>query len=61
MKKILIGGLLALFAIAGLLGGKIYMDSNNMENIVKSDKGKEAIRLIMIRLKLIQWEESISQ
>ena len=41
MKKILIGGLLALFAIAGLVGGKIYMDSNNMENIVKSDEVKK--------------------
>ena len=41
MKKILIGGLLALFAIAGVIGGKIYMDSNNMENIVKSDEVKK--------------------
>lgn len=41
MKKILIGGLLALFAIAGLVGGKIYMDSNKMENIVKSDEVKK--------------------
>ncbi len=50
MKKILIGGLLALFAIAGLLGGKIYMDSNNMENIVKSDKGKEAIEAMLKKM-----------
>ncbi|MDU6573198.1 MAG: DUF1310 family protein [Gemella haemolysans] len=41
MKKILIGGLLALFAIAEVIGGKIYMDSNNMENIVKSDEVKK--------------------
>ena len=50
MKKILIGGLRALFAIAGLLGGKIYMDSNNMENIVKSDKGKEAIEAMLKKM-----------
>ena len=50
MKKILIGGLLALFAIAGLVGGKIYMDSNNMENIVKSDKGKEAIEAMLKKM-----------
>ena len=50
MKKILIGGLLALFAIAGVIGGKIYMDSNNMENIVKSDKGKEAIEAMLKKM-----------
>ena len=50
MKKILIGGLLALFAIAGLVGGKIYMDSNKMENIVKSDKGKEAIEAMLKKM-----------
>ena len=50
MKKILIGGLLALFAIAGLLGGKIYMDSNKMENIVKSDKAKEAIEAMLKKM-----------
>ena len=50
MKKILIGGLLALFAIAGLVGGKIYMNSNKMENIVKSDKGKEAIEAMLKKM-----------
>ena len=50
MKKILIGGLLALFAIAGLVGGKIYMDSNKMENIVKSDKAKEAIEAMLKKM-----------
>ena len=50
MKKILIGGLLALFAIAEVIGGKIYMDSNNMENIVKSDKGKEAIEAMLKKM-----------
>ena len=50
MKKILIGGLLALFTIAGLVGGKIYMDSNKMENIVKSDKGKEAIEAMLKKM-----------
>ena len=43
MKKILIGILSAVVIIAILIGGKIYMDSNKMENIVKSDKAKEVI------------------
>ena len=50
MKKILIGVLLGLLAIAGLVGGKIYMDSNKMENIVKSDKGKEAIEAMLKKM-----------
>lgn len=39
-KKILIGVLLGLLAIVGVIGGNIYIDSNKMENIVKSDKKK---------------------
>ena len=41
MKKILIGVLLGLLAIVGVIGGKIYIDNNKMENIVKSDKVKK--------------------
>lgn len=50
VKKILIGVLLGLLAIAGLIGGKIYMDSNKMENIVKSDKAKEAIEAMLKKM-----------
>ena len=50
VKKILIGVLLGLLAIVGLIGGKIYMDSNKMENIVKSDKTKEAIEAMLKKM-----------
>ena len=50
MKKILIGILSAVVIIAILIGGKIYMDSNKMENIVKSDKVKEAIEAMLKKM-----------
>ena len=50
MKKILIGILSAVAIIAILIGGKIYMDSNKMENIVKSDKSKEAIEAMLKKM-----------
>ena len=50
MKKILIGILSAVAIIAVLIGGKIYMDSNKMENIVKSDKAKEAIEAMLKKM-----------
>ena len=50
MKKILIGILSAVAIIAILIGGKIYMDSNKMENIVKSDKTKEAIEAMLKKM-----------
>ena len=50
MKKILIGILSAVVIIAILIGGKIYMDSNKMENIVKSDKTKEAIEAMLKKM-----------
>ncbi len=50
MKKILIGILSAVAIIAILIGGKIYMDSNKMENIVKSDKAKEAIEAMLKKM-----------
>ena len=50
MKKILIGILSAVVIIAILIGGKIYMDSNKMENIVKSDKAKEAIEAMLKKM-----------
>ena len=49
-KKILIGVLLGLLAIVGVIGGKIYIDSNKMENIVKSDKAKEAIEAMLKKM-----------
>ena len=50
MKKILIGILSSVVIIAILIGGKIYMDSNKMENIVKSDKAKEAIEAMLKKM-----------
>lgn len=50
MKKILIGILSAVAIIVILIGGKIYMDSNKMENIVKSDKAKEAIEAMLKKM-----------
>jgi hypothetical protein len=50
VKKILIGILSAVVIIAILIGGKIYMDSNKMENIVKSDKAKEAIEAMLKKM-----------
>ena len=50
MKKILIGVLLGLLAIVGVIGGKIYIDSNKMGNIVKSDKAKEAIEAMLKKM-----------
>ena len=50
MKKILIGILSAVAIIAILIGGKIYMDSNKMENIVKSDKAKEVIEAMLKKM-----------
>jgi hypothetical protein len=50
VKKILIGILSAVAIIAILIGGKIYMDSNKMENIVKSDKAKEAIEAMLKKM-----------
>lgn len=50
MKKILIGILSAVAIIAILIGGKIYMDSNKMENIVESDKAKEAIEAMLKKM-----------
>ncbi|MDU8070008.1 MAG: DUF1310 family protein [Gemella haemolysans] len=41
MKKILLGVSLGLLAIVGVIGGKIYIDSNKMENIVKNDEVKK--------------------
>ena len=45
MKKILIGVSLGLLAIVGVIGGKIYIDSNKMENIVKSDEVKKSLKI----------------
>ena len=50
MKKALIGILAILAIISVLIGGKIYMDSNKMENIVKSDKAKEAIEAMLKKM-----------
>ena len=50
MKKILIGILSAVAIIAILIGGKMYMDSNKMENIVKSAKAKEAIEAMLKKM-----------
>lgn len=43
LKKILIGIPLAVLAVVGLIGGKMYLEEKKIESIVKSDDGKEAI------------------
>ena len=50
MKKALKKILTVIAIIAILIGGKIYMDSNKMENIVKSDKAKEAIEVMLKKM-----------
>lgn len=48
-KKALIGVSLAVLAIVGVIGGKVYMNNNDnkVENIVKSDEAKEAIEKML--------------
>ena len=43
LKKILIGIPLAVLAVVGLIGGKMYLEENKIVSIVKSDEAKEAI------------------
>ena len=50
MKKAFKKILTVIAIIAILIGGKIYMDSNKMENIVKSDKAKEAIEAMLKKM-----------
>lgn len=50
MKKILKGILMALLliiGIAGLICGKEYIENKKIENIVKSDDGKEAVESML--------------
>lgn len=48
-KKALIGVSLAVLAVVGVVGGKVYMNNNDnkVENIVKSDEAKEAIEKML--------------
>ena len=48
-KKALIGVSLAVLAVVGVIGGKIYMNNNDnkVENIVKSNEAKEAIEKML--------------
>ena len=48
-KKALIGVSLAVLAVVGVVGGKVYMNNNDnkVENIVKSDEAKETIENIV--------------
>ena len=43
LKKILIGIPLAVLAVVGLIGGKMYLEENKIVSSVKSDEAKEAI------------------
>lgn len=43
LKKILIGIPLAVLAVVGLIGGKMYLEENKIVSIVKSDEAKEVI------------------
>ena len=50
MKKVLKGILIILLlimAIVGFMWGKEYMGNKEIENIVKSDEGKEAIEIML--------------
>lgn len=47
LKKILIGIPLAVLAVVGLIGGKMYLEENKIVNIVKSDEAKEAIEKML--------------
>lgn len=53
MKKVLKGILMALLLIIGAVGlicGKEYIENKKIENIVKSDDGKEAIENILKKM-----------
>lgn len=47
LKKILIGIPLAVLAVVGLIGGKMYLEENKIVSIVKSDEAKEAIEKML--------------
>ena len=47
LKKILIGISLAVLAVVGLIGGKMYLEENKIVSIVKSDDGKEAVESML--------------
>ena len=50
LKKILIGIPLAVLAVVGLIGGKMYLEENKIVSIVKSDDGKEAIENMLKKM-----------
>ena len=51
-KKALIGVSLAVLAVVGVVGGKVYMNNNDnkVENIVKSDEAKQSIEEMLKKL-----------
>jgi hypothetical protein len=51
-KKALIGVSLAVLAVVGVVGGKVYMNNNDnkVENIVKSDEAKQTIEGMLKKL-----------
>ena len=51
-KKALIGVSLAVLAVVGVVGGKVYMNNNDnkVENIVNSDDAKQTIEEILKKL-----------
>ena len=51
-KKALIGVSLALLAVVGVVGGKVYMNNNDnkVENIVNSDDAKQTIEEMLKKL-----------
>ena len=52
VKKALIGVSLAVLAVVGVVGGKVYMNNNDnkVENIVKSDEAKQTIEGMLKKL-----------
>lgn len=51
-KKALIGVSLAVLAVVGVVGGKVYMNNNDnkVENIVRSDEAKQTIEGMLKKL-----------
>ena len=51
-KKALIGVSLAVLAVVGVVGGKVYMNNNDnkVENIVNSDDAKQTIEEMLQKL-----------
>ena len=50
LKKILIGIPLAVLAVVGLIGGKMYLEENKIVSIVKSDEANKAVESMLKKI-----------